>query len=137
MVAFLARRKDSFQGSQMGYVDIPFDIVDLNLGNAYNPDTGEFIAPVAGIYELSYEVFPDYESCKNNGYIDATLNINYISSISFSTVRYLTSGGMPLTLQFEVGDRVVIDFIGYDGCIRIAAGAVNNKFSGHLVYKIT
>ena len=132
MVAFLARI-DGFKGSST-LTDVPFDIVDLNLGNAYDPETGEFTAPVSGIYEISYEVLTG-ETCYN-GYIKCNLNLGSISTISSSLGKYLHSGGTSLTLQREAGEKVSIDFIGYEGCESLAVGASNNKFSGHLVYMI-
>ena len=55
MVAFYGRI-DGFTGSPTENTVIPFDIVDLNVGNAYDPTNGEFTAPVGGLYSFSYEI---------------------------------------------------------------------------------
>ena len=55
VVAFQARNQ-GFTGTPGA--QIPFELVDVNIGDAYNP-SGDFIAPVAGIYQISYEVLAD------------------------------------------------------------------------------
>ena len=59
-VAFFARLATPFTGSD-GQT-IPFDVVDLNVGDAYDPLSGAFTAPVDGIYSISYEILAD-EAC--------------------------------------------------------------------------
>ena len=131
-VAFLARRID-FVGSNTTNTTIPFDYVDLNVGEAYDPFTGVFTAPVNGIYEMSYEVLPNY-TCENET-ICVMLRVND-ESLSHSYGGHLASGGVGVTVQLSAGDRVTVDISSSFPCVAIQPGAPNNKFSGHLVYRL-
>nr|KAG5689367.1 hypothetical protein BaRGS_019741 [Batillaria attramentaria] len=56
MVAFTVRFKndDGANGIHLGQRStLKFDYVIINLGNGYNPLTGAFTAPVAGLYVFS------------------------------------------------------------------------------------
>ena len=57
VVAFQARSQ-CFSGAVCA--QIPFELVDVNIGDAYDP--GLFTAPVSGIYQISYEVLAN-SSC--------------------------------------------------------------------------
>ena len=132
LVAFLARI-DGFTGSVSEHTTIPFDIVDLNIGNAYDPVNGDFTAPVNGIYEISYEALAD-DTC-GTGYICVRLTINGVL-LSHSCSEYMSSAGTAVTIQLTAGDTVTVDVGSGSPCVVLHQGADNNKFSGHLVYMI-
>ena len=131
-MAFLARI-DGFTGSLSEDSTIPFDVVDLNVGNAYDPVNGVFTAPVSGIYELSYEALAD-DTC-GSGAACVRLTINGVL-LSYSCSEYLSSGGTAVTVQLTAGDTVTVDVNSGSPCVVLHNGAYNNKFSGHLVYMI-
>ena len=131
-MAFLARRH-GFVGSNTTNTTIPFDYVDLNVGEAYDPLTGVFTAPVNGIYEMSYEVLADY-ACENDN-VCVMLRVND-ESLSHSYGGYVASGGVGVTVQLSAGDRVTVDINSSFPCVAINLAYPNNKFSGHLVYRL-
>ena len=130
MVAFLARI-NGFTGSAGSSTVIPFDIVDLNIGNGYNPATGEFSPPVSGIYEISYEATG---SCEE-GHICVQLHVNTVG-ISESCDQTYESCGTSVTLQLSAGDTVTLSTDGGASCRVLSGLTAHNKFSGHLVYQI-
>ena len=132
LVAFLARI-DGFTGSVSEHTTIPFDVVDLNIGNAYDPVNGDFTAPVNGIYELSYEVLAD-DTCGTEN-ICVLLAINGVL-LSESCSEYISSGGTAVTVQLTAGDTVTVDVASGHPCVVLRQGVLSNKFSGHLVYMI-
>ena len=132
MVAFLAKIA-AFTGSPSQDTTIPFDVVDLNIGNGYNPATGEFTPPVSGIYDLSYEVMA-HGSC-GTGYICVELKINSVG-ISQSCSVHPNSAGSSVAVQLSSGDTVTVA-VEYDASCEVLNNYdVYNKFSGHLIYQI-
>ena len=113
---------------------IPFDVVVLNIASAYNENTGEFTAPVAGVYSISYEVQAD-SSCGNDVmWIRLYLNGGTIAS---SASEYGGSGGTAVTLQLAAGDIVWVTVSSTGSCLLTHNGStLANKFSGHLLYQI-
>ena len=132
MVAFLAKIA-AFTGSPSQDTTIPFDVVDLNIGNGYNPATGEFTPPVSGIYDLSYEVLAD-GSCGVN-HIDIQLEVNSVI-ISQSCSEVCASGGSSMSVQLSAGDTVTVAVNSAAPCDVMFGNSRYNKFSGHLVYQI-
>ena len=133
MVAFFAQI-GGFTGSPSVHVMIPFDIVVLNIGNAYNENTGEFTAPVAGVYSISYEVQADGSCGTDVMWIRLYLNGGTVAS---SASEYGGSGGTAVTLQLAAGDVVWVAISSVSSCVYTHDGNTNaNKFSGHLLYQI-
>ena len=132
VVAFLARI-GGFTGSPSEYTTIPFDVVDLNIGDAYDPVTGAFTAPVSGIYDISYEGLAS-SSC-GTGNISLLLNVNGATS-SMSCSEYLASGGTSVTIRLSAGDMVTVVMSFGSSCEITYPDSIANKFSGHLVYEI-
>ena len=131
-MAFLARIA-GFTGSPSEPTTIPFDVVDLNVGNAYDPVNGVFTAPVSGIYELSYEALAD-DTC-GTGNMCVRLTINGVV-LSTSCSEYISSAGIAVTVQLTAGDTVTVDLGSGSSCVVLYEGSSHNKFSGHLVYMI-
>ena len=131
-MAFLAKIS-TFTGSSSSDTIIPFDVVDLNIGNGYDPVTGIFTPSVSGIYVISYEGMAD-SSC-GTGNIGLTLQING-ASVSKSNSEFAGSGGISLTVQLSAGDIVTIVVDNSDACVVLFSSSTFNKFSGHLLYQI-
>ena len=105
MVAFQAWSQ-GFTGTQD--VQIPFELVDVNIGDAYDP-SGLFTAPVAGIYQFSYEVLAD-ETCGSD-HTCAYLNVNVVKTMA-SCSEHVASGGSSVILQLVAGDTVSLTIDG-------------------------
>ena len=131
-MAFLARI-DAFTGSLTEHTIIPFDIVDLNIGDSYDPLTGEFTPPVSGIYHISHQATGD-DSC-GTGEIGVILQVNGVDeSEAFSEVH--SSGASSVSLQLAAGDTVTVVTDYTQACQSLQNNNLINKFSAHLVYQI-
>ena len=130
MVAFQARSQ-GFTGA--AGVQIPFELVDVNIGDAYSP-SGDFIAPAAGIYQFSYGMLAD-ASCGED-YVSIFLNVNDLD-IMVSQSDRASSGGSSVILQLVSGDTVMLTIGG--SCysiVNISGTHAYNQFSGHLLYEV-
>lgn len=67
-VYFYARANS---GTTTSGSNLPFSIVDYNIGNGYNSSNYTFTAPVAGVYNISYQFF---SNPNGGGGIDLHLN---------------------------------------------------------------
>ena len=132
VVAFFAKIA-GFTESSSQDTTIPFDVVDLNIGNGYDPDTGAFTPPASGIYELSYEVLAD-GSC-GTGNLCVELKVNSVT-VSISCSEVFASGGTSVTVELSTGDTVTVAVDSAGQCEVLYPSSVYNKFSGHLVYQI-
>ena len=130
VVAFQARSQ-GFTGA-LG-VQIPFELVDVNIGDAYAP-SGDFTAPVAGIYQFSYGMLAD-SSCGAD-YVGITLNVNDVD-IMVSVSDRASSGGSSVILQLAAGDTVTLTIAGTCYSLVYVSGThAYNQFSGHLLYEV-
>ena len=132
IVVFQARSK-GFTGS-VG-VQIPFELVDINIGNGYDL-SGTFTAPVSGLYQLSYEILADI-SCGAD-HTCARVHQNGVPFMESCSESY-ASGGSSLIRQLMAGDDVYLDIHVVGGCHNLYVGTgsyVHNQFSGHLLHEI-
>ena len=60
--AFFATLTSGHIGPNYAHDAIKFNDVQLNIGNGYNPSTGNFTAPVDGVYQISFSYL------QKNGY---------------------------------------------------------------------
>ncbi|XP_053281509.1 collagen alpha-1(X) chain [Pleuronectes platessa] len=108
-----------------------FTQVITNIGNAYNPNTGFFIAPVKGVYHFEFYIgahgHPSHPSAAwlvRNGH-------NICIAYEYQTNGYGKSAN-GATLLLEVGDvlflRLVTNSRVYDD------GSNHSTFSGHLLF---
>ena len=132
VVAFLAKIA-AFTGSPTQDTTIPFDVVDLNIGNGYDPATGVFTPPVSGIYDMSYEAQAD-GSCGTDNIV-VQLEVNSVI-ISRSYSEAYASGGSSVSVQLSAGDTVTVAVVSGSPCEALYNYVSANKFSGHLVYQI-
>ena len=132
MVAFYARI-DGFTGSPSEDTAVPFDIVDLNVGSAYDPTNGEFTAPVDGLYSFSLE-FMAAASC-GTAYTCVNLYVDSVV-VSQSCSESPTSAGTAVTVQLTAGQGVKLATRYSAPCESLDNDGIQNKFSGHLLYQI-
>ena len=131
VVAFYARIV-GFVASPGEHTTIPFDLVDLNIGGAYDPTTGFFTAPVDGLYSFSYEAMAHF-TCSS--YACVGLRINGVG-VSDSCTDYANSAGTAVTARLTAG-QVALILLYFDApCASLNTGTSQNKFSGHLLYEI-
>uniref|UniRef100_M4AXC8 C1q domain-containing protein n=1 Tax=Xiphophorus maculatus TaxID=8083 RepID=M4AXC8_XIPMA len=104
------------------YTSLIFRNVVSNVGNAYNPNTGFFTAPVRGVYHFNYHIYghghPSHGSgavlVKNGEYIfmayehQTTLGAN-----SANTVTFLLEGGDVVYLLQRAHTRIFDDQLHY------------------------
>ena len=107
--------------------------MDVNIGDAYDP-SGLFTAPVAGIYQISYEVMADGSCGTDHTCVYVTVNGVYtMKSCSVD----VASGGSSMILQLVVGDTVSLNIAGPCHSLYNYPGTLAyNQFSGNLLYEV-
>lgn len=83
---------------------IKFDKVFTNIGKGYNPSTGIFTAPVAGVYQFSSVVMSD-----KGQHLVASLfhNATRVSSVHIKTHNNQT-GALGMVLNLKKGDEIAV-----------------------------
>jgi len=112
-VAFMAQYSvDNAIGVAQGpYV---FDNAILNIGNGYNPATGEFTAPVSGVYIIAVQLFtdggdPDGDTDPEHPFADIKVNGNTLARLAFEEGDgEEDSDSTTVTTQLRAGDKVWI-----------------------------
>ena len=128
----------TFQARNQGFTgangtQIPFELVDINIGDAYNA-SGLFTAPVAGIYQFSYDFLAD-NTCGSN-YVGVYLFVNVVHLMS-SCSEYVASGGSSMILELVSGDTVSLIKVGACDTLHGSSGTSSfNQFSGHLLHEV-
>ena len=130
MVAFHAGI-DGFTGSDTEASIIPFDVVRVNIGGAYDSLTGVFTPTSSGLYLMSYDVVAD-GSCGSN-HVCVWLFVNGVI-LSGSCSEAYASGGAAVVLQLTANDSVWLA-VASGTCESITYDDSSyNKFSGYLIY---
>ena len=132
MVAFHAGI-DGFTGSDTEDTIIPFNVVHLNIGGAYDPPTGVFTPTSSGLYLMSYDVLADGSTC---GTSDVCVRL-YVNGVilSNSCSEVYASGGAAVVLQLTANDSVWMAVNSGHSCLKLNdGGSFHNKFSGYLIY---
>ncbi len=133
IVAFDASRATSNAVGVLNYTQ-----VNLNVGQAFDEAySGEFIAPVDGIYLFSVSIVPVAQA--SNAYVYLRVNgsagFGYLYAIQYGPVPAggRVNTGHSVTLRLNVGDRVDT-YNNYAGSI--TANDAGHHFSGHLLYPL-
>ncbi|XP_030601386.1 uncharacterized protein LOC115791443 [Archocentrus centrarchus] len=129
--ASLLDKGDGDTGPSNTEIILIFKHVVTNIGNAYNPHTGIFTAPVRGVYHFEWHLH-------GHGNVPTGAVLFRNGQHIFIAYEHLTSGAMSASngasMRLEVGDQV---------SVRLWAGARihdshnhHNTFSGHLIFTI-
>ncbi|XP_012706920.2 cerebellin-1 isoform X3 [Fundulus heteroclitus] len=132
-VAFSAALVNSTTWTDVGpfnrYKTLEFKRVITNIGNAYNPDTGIFTAPVKGLYYFRFTGVVG-----SSGLLNAGLKRNGVNIIAIhhkaGTQASATNG---VTLELEQGDRIYVQI--WEN-LTIADQSQLSTFSGFLVFPL-
>ncbi|XP_030294736.1 complement C1q-like protein 3 [Sparus aurata] len=107
-VAFYAGLTNAGQlGPYNTDITLNYSKVFTNIGNAYNPSTGFFTAPVKGVYNLQFTVFGYYAS--NSGvYVyknNQKIMLNWERNSNDLVPEYFTNS---LVLELTAGDVIYL-----------------------------
>ncbi|XP_052101997.1 complement C1q-like protein 3 isoform X2 [Mytilus californianus] len=106
---------------------IKFNKVFTNIQNGYNPSTGIFTAPIAGVYQFSSVVMSD-----NGKFLVATLWLNdtVVSSVYIKGSAYQT-GALSMILDVQKGDQIAVK--SYGNYVIYSDSLNYSTFSGSLI----
>lgn len=106
-----------------------FPVVITNVGNRYNPSTGVFTAPTAGIYVFFVNVH-GYSS--NDMLTDIVLNgVKQVRTLSENNPNYNSAGPNLAVLTLQKEDTVWVKHYAGDGYVD---NGHSTTFSGFLLY---
>lgn len=135
-VAFLAKFSSNNDVTVHNSSPYKFNNVILNDGNGYDPVTGIFTAPVAGVYIISAQFFT-YGNNNGRPLFDITINGNTYVRIGFDADSHTSTGedsdSTSFTLKLHAGDRVWATSA-MDGATYTLYGSYHTFFSGALLY---
>ncbi|XP_034404773.1 uncharacterized protein cbln18 [Cyclopterus lumpus] len=116
-------------------VPIPYSIVSLNDGNAYNPSLGVFTAPCSGVFVFSFTVY-SYVGEKELLYYKVLLMKNRVVAVSAwenNREDFEDNANQVVVLKLQRGDQVYVELIsGRKLCKHLQY----NIFTGYMLYPI-
>ncbi|KAM9335331.1 complement C1q-like protein 4 isoform 2-T2 [Symphorus nematophorus] len=109
-----------------------YNHVVTNIGDAYSPCSGVFVAPVAGVY---YFTFFYHAGGENETQLKLMKNCNFIvrTSDHQSNCDTADNGANAAFLQLQEGDQV---YVRMTSGSHVWAAEHSTSFSGHLVCQI-
>ncbi|XP_059199780.1 complement C1q-like protein 2 [Centropristis striata] len=114
---------------------IPYDVITLNHGNAYNPVLGLFTAPCAGLYSFSFSVYSKLSLTGGRMYYKVQLmrNGEVVTSIwEDNREDSEDSSSQTVLLSLQQGGQVYVELLsGRQLCGNIEG---LNTFSGSLIH---
>nr|KAI8734661.1 cerebellin-3-like; partial [Biomphalaria glabrata] len=84
---------------------IIFDKVLTNVGNAYDPKSGNFTCPIRGLYSFSVGVLP---MPRNLAILDIYQNTNYLISVHGYDASEFTSASRTVVIECNKGDTIYL-----------------------------
>ncbi|XP_070186014.1 uncharacterized protein [Littorina saxatilis] len=110
---------------------LKFDNVGLNIGQGYNPGTFTFVAPVSGLYMLSFKVIGATEHVRFAMMQQDGQLIAETGTAQGGNARAFVQTLQPLTS----GDSVWVERM-YSGLASVVGGGVDTCFYGYLLNKL-
>uniref|UniRef100_A0A096M4Z0 C1q domain-containing protein n=1 Tax=Poecilia formosa TaxID=48698 RepID=A0A096M4Z0_POEFO len=89
------------------YTSLIFRNVVSNIGNAYNPNTGFFTAPVRGVYHFNYHIYGHGHSSHGSGAV-LVKNGEYIFMAYEHQTTLGANSANTVTMLLELGDVVYL-----------------------------
>ncbi|KAL4230593.1 positive regulation of adiponectin secretion [Mactra antiquata] len=114
--------------------NIVFDLVHTNVGNAYNPHHGTFVAPVTGVYVFHTTIFT-----RLNHLAWCKIMVNGVQKVSVyvqAPAGLNNSGSQMLVVRLNKGDDVAVQNIAAADYI-YSDGNNYNSFSGFLLQDLS
>ncbi len=130
-IAFTAKKVASQNLPINSYSDINYEVEDFDHGNAYNPATGIFTAPVNGVYSFDAGLY--YPNAYSRPAI--LLNVNGADVISaYDQVSGQYTAQISHSLYLTAGSTVKIRVYNEFTAINVAGASLTSWFNGYLVY---
>lgn len=116
---------------------IPFDLVKLNMGNAFNPFNGVFTVPKPGVYQFNFTGKKTHVNMlQTKDILVIFLRVNGVQVAAGASLWGFPAHPISLhaTLKLKKGDRVdLFKTTGALECIDIEAGFPTSHFTGSLL----
>ncbi|XP_010887842.2 complement C1q tumor necrosis factor-related protein 3 [Esox lucius] len=114
--------------------DLVFDEVTVNIGGAYDPQTGNFTAPAGGVYHFIFSCYAGTTKKVNVELLKNGVNIAAISETGNPEFSIYHGGSSGVTVELRKGDKVHVVLRNGSS---IYVNSRINMFSGHLLFPIT